>query len=113
MKIPKNLNEAISSLLSDIDPKDLENLKKDGQPTGWHFSGGMAMRNNWGLWKGSELAKYFNSLGIYHADDMSGIIMESLVRTVRGLPIDIEGQVKHYREFWDKNDPKVNEGKMG
>ena len=110
--IPTTLDEAIELLQKQCDPKDLEMLKKEGHPPGWHFTGGMAMRNDWGLWHGSALAKHFNALGIYHADDMSGIIMESLVRKVRGQPLDIAGQVKHYRDYWAKENPKINEGKF-
>lgn len=34
-----------------------------------HFGLGMWMRNQWGLWRGGPLAKYFHQLGIYHPDD--------------------------------------------
>lgn len=111
--IPKTLDEAIELLQKQCSPEDIELLKKEGHPPGWHFSGGMSLRNDWGLWHGSVLAKHFNSLGIYHADDMSGIIMESLIRKLRGQPLDVEGQVKHYRDYWAKENPKVNEGKPG
>ena len=41
----------------------------------YHLGFGMWMRNNWGLWKSSRLSRYFNSLGVYHPDDMTGIIL--------------------------------------
>lgn len=42
----------------------------------FHFGFGMWLRNNWDLWKGSRLSKYFNSIGVYHPDDMTGIIFD-------------------------------------
>ena len=39
-------------------------------------------------------------MGIYHADDMSGIILTSFQRHVRGQPLEVETQVKHYRKYW-------------
>ena len=59
------------------------------------------MRNNWGLWdKDSDLHKYFLSIGIWHADDASGIISESFARQLRGEPINLEEQVQHYKDYW-------------
>ena len=110
--IPKTLDEALNLLIKECDDEDVENLKKGGVPPGWHFISGMSMRNEWGLWHKSKLAKYFNTLGIYHADDMSGIIIESLIRRLRNQPLDIEGQVKYYRDYWEKNNPKVNRGEL-
>jgi hypothetical protein len=109
--IPKNLEEAIARLITDnegIDiPKD-EN-KFIGQ---FHHQVGMWMRNEWGLWTGSELQTWFKERGIHHADDMSGIIMSSFHRRINGKEIKLDEQIKHYRKYWDKVDPKINQGKM-
>jgi len=40
-----------------------------------HFGLGLWMRNQWGLWRGGPLTKYFCQLGVYHPDDMSSIIL--------------------------------------
>ena len=61
------------------------------------------MRNNWGLWGGSRLSKYFNKIGIYHPDDMSAIILESYRRNLQGEAIDLESQVDFYQEYWAKH----------
>ena len=68
-----------------------------------HFGLGMWMRNNWGLWKGKELAKYFNSIGIYHPDDMSGIILTSYYRELHEQEWKVDEQVKHYQDYWKKS----------
>jgi hypothetical protein len=68
----------------------------------YHMGFGMWMRNNWGLWGGSRLAEFFNGIGIHHPDDMTGIILHSYWRKLHGKPIDLDGQVKHYKEYWQK-----------
>lgn len=60
------------------------------------------MRNNWSLWGDSGLSKWFKSIGIFHADDMSSIILDSLVRSLKDEPIDLDGQVKFYQDYWKK-----------
>lgn len=61
---------------------------------------GLTMRNRWGLWAGSELAQWFNALGIGHPDDMSGIILHSYWRRLNGYPIELSKQVSFYRSWW-------------
>ena len=41
----------------------------------YHLDLGMWMRNNWGLWGGSRLHKYFRAKGISHPEDMSSVIL--------------------------------------
>ena len=57
---------------------------------------GMAIRNNWKLWKGSVLSKYFNSYKVYHPEDMSYFIFTSYHRKLNNRPIDFEGQLTDY-----------------
>ena len=68
-----------------------------------HFGFGMWMRNNWKLWGGSRLSKYFNNLGIYHPDDMSGIILDSYHRYLTGKKIKLDEQVGYYKAYWQVN----------
>ena len=62
----------------------------------------MWIRNNWGLWKGSRLSKFFNEKGIYHPDDMSGIILDSYYRYLTGQEITLSEQIKYYQDYWEK-----------
>ena len=75
-----------------------------------HHSLGRFVRNTWGLWetdesKKSDIVKFFNSWGIYHADDMSAIIFQSLRKLLidRDADIEFEKQVQHYKDFWKKH----------
>ena len=65
------------------------------------------MRNYW-LRHHSRLGQYFRQLGIDEYDDMSGIILDSYWRQLHGKPIDLNGQVRYYQDYWKKE--KSNEG---
>ena len=62
-----------------LKPRDIQRLKELQSPdemSKYHFGFGMYLRNNWGLWGGSRLQKYFFDRGISHPDNMSGIILK-------------------------------------
>ncbi len=68
----------------------------------FHLTVGMALRNEFKLWYNSPLTDYFNSIGIFHADDMSEILLTSLHRLTNGKVLDISGQAKFYKDYWLK-----------
>lgn len=103
--IPKNLNEAISQL--DIlstgkDKKDIFDMTEEEYTVSSHFSTGLWIRNGWGLWSGKELAKYFNKIGIFHPDDMSGIILCCYYRHLHNQDYKLVEQIKTYKNYWNK-----------
>ena len=57
-----------------------------------HFGLGMGIRNTWGLWGDSRLAKYFKKHGIKHPDNMSGIILDAYVNHLKGKPTNFDWQ---------------------
>lgn len=65
-----------------------------------HFGLGMWIRNEWGLWSKSRLAKWFNAQGVWHPDDMSGIILTSYLRHLHNKPIALDDQIYYYTEYW-------------
>jgi hypothetical protein len=67
-----------------------------------HHTAGMSLRNGLGLWKeDSTLSRYFQGrFGVYHADDMSGMIFEALWHRVHGIPYDPHPTVERYRKHW-------------
>ena len=86
--IPNTLEEAIQELVKlNIEPSKINT---------------MSIRNQWGLWTGSNLAQWFYTKEIYHADDMSSIILDSYKKTINNEPIDLENQIKLYHNHWFK-----------
>jgi hypothetical protein len=100
--MPVDLEDALTELDRIMGTKGRDEILKTTEQDmfEYHHGVGTWMRNNWGLRKGSQLAKYFNQLGIHHPDDMSGIILSSYWRRTHGKPIDLEGQVRRYQQFW-------------
>ena len=106
--IPKDLDDCFAELKR-IVPKDQIDKMKNGTEddmSKYHFSLGMWLRNNWGLRKGSQLSKWFNEKGIGHPDDMSGIILDSFWRHLNNKPIQLDEQIRYYRDYWNKLDGK-------
>jgi hypothetical protein len=104
--IPRDLDDALSEvdrIMGDKGRAQILQATEDDM-IWYHMGLGMWIRNNWGLWGGLRLAKYFNQLGIYHPDDMSGIILDSYWRKLHNKPIDLEGQIRKYQEFWKDPD---------
>lgn len=55
---------------------------------------------NGGLWFESPLSNWFAEKGIYHADDMSSIILTSWHRRFKGENIRLDEQIEHYQNWW-------------
>lgn len=76
--IPKDLRDCfleLDKILNDVDKTEMRALQKRDDMINYHFGLGMWMRNNWGLWGGSRLQKYFTDKGIRHPDDMSSVVL--------------------------------------
>lgn len=104
--IPKDLEDCfdqINSFWADSTRLKIKELTESEFSGRLHHSFGMWMRNNWQLWGGSRLSNYFNEKGIYHPDDMSGIILDSYYRNLNGLEINLEEQIKFYKDYWEKS----------
>jgi len=102
VKIKADLDKALEK-----SPGIVEAVKESGENAlmKMHFSLGMWLRNNWGLWSGyqegpNELVKFFNEQGIYHADDMSGIILACYARLIRNESINFDAQLQVYFNHW-------------
>lgn len=56
-----------------------------------HFGLSMWMRNNWGLWSAdSRLKRYFEGLGVDHADSASSIILTAYWHYLNKQPADLQ-----------------------
>jgi len=116
---PADLESAVSfltdTLLSDKDKSAILEITEDQFVGRAHHILGQALRNDWYLWWNKDhafdmwpkekppIVKFFNSIGIHHADDMSGIIMVSTYRKLAGLDRKLDEQVQHYVEYWKNN----------
>ena len=101
--IPKDIEDCfkqIDSFWDDSTKIQVKQWTEDQFSAKAHFGFGMWMRNNWQLWGGSRLSKYFNEMGIYHPDDMSGIILDSYHRYLTGKDILLENQIEYYQLYW-------------
>lgn len=113
--IPQSLNEAIDYLVSKNNESTLEQIRNmtEKQFMGTvHHGMGTAIRNEWYLWwhgikhldnvpkEKPALIAEFEKMGIIHGDDMSGIILTSTYRKIKGLDLDLESQIKRYHDHW-------------
>lgn len=109
-KQPASLDEAIEQMILVTDTKAFDavlNMTEREFRGSLHHTGGMSMRNDWNLWgvrkdKPTTLYEWFREKGIGHGDDISGIIFTSYYRTLRREPVDLEGQIKYYRDYWER-----------
>lgn len=102
---PHDLNEALTLLdqmLSDSSKNEIKKLKERDFVVNAHFGLGRELRNKWSLWKRKPLSKYFNSIGVYHPDDMSAIILTSYYRQLNGLPVNLEQQIMIIKSFHER-----------
>ena len=103
--IPKNLYDALTYLnciWSEEDKEEFRTQNESDAVAELHFGTGLYIRNGWGLWekKKNSLVKYFNSLGIFHPDDISSIILTSFHRQLNNVDVDIDKQVGVYKKYW-------------
>lgn len=105
--IPKNLEDCftqIDKIWDDSIRNEIKNWSEDEFSNRTHFGFGKWLRNNWQLWGGSRLSKYFNDHGIFHPDDMSGIILKSYHRYLNKKQINFDDQIAYYKKYWEESE---------
>ncbi len=109
MTIPTTLDEAVDFLLSRMSEDDKKAYANGAAAP--HFSLGMSLRNEWGLWReDSDLGKWFAANGIHHGDDRSGTIFDALRARLKGESFDIKAQAEWYRRFWEWSEETYRKG---
>lgn len=76
--IPADLRECFLELdkkLAEVDRQEMKAKPKRDDMIVYHLGLGTWMRNNWGLWGGSRLWKYFNDRGVSHPEEISSIVL--------------------------------------
>jgi len=101
MKKPETLEECFKLFEKFEDINDFKEMTEESAIAVCHHTVGRSIRNDWGLWKeDSPLVKWFNEKKIYHADDMSSIIIISFHRKINGKDINLDNQIEKYIEYW-------------
>lgn len=101
--VPINLEEAIKTLTEGLTPEDIAEIKRPNfVPSQVHMTVGIMLRNEWSLWdKDSILMRWFKkNYGIDHADDVSGLILDTFCRDIRGEPRRDKELAKRYIAHW-------------
>lgn len=109
--IPTNFEGCINQLdsLTSDKMKDWIKCLPDGEFSGYvHHGFGMYLRNNWGLRGETKLARNLYEMGILHPDDITGIILDSYQRKLKGEDIKLQEQLKYYQDYWRKNGTPVD-----
>jgi len=86
--IPQNLEdcfEQLDKILKPVNKNEMKALKKSTDMMQYYMGGlGLWMRNNWGLWGGSRLQKYFADRGATDPEAVSTIILFSYYDWLKG-----------------------------
>ena len=79
-----------------------KNKPEDRAALDEHFGLGLFLRNTLLRNHGESeiLLSFFNKLGIFHIDDMSGIILTSYHRRLNNKEINLQEQVDAYLKYW-------------
>jgi len=106
-RVPLNLEDCFEILETFGGLDVFKSTDEDSVIGRYHSNIGMHLRNLWKLWEKSALKDYFEKMGIFHPDDMSGIILLSFHRHLNSKPIELEKQIEFYKEYWKKGDENV------
>src|ERR1035441_4148228 len=101
--IPTNLDDAHRELARMLPAKELEHIMAmttEDKMIEYHMGLETGLRNQWGLWRGSRLARYFNELDVHHPDDMSGIILETFWCKLHNQPFRLDERIRSSQAYW-------------
>lgn len=103
-QIPTTLAEAhieLERLLSSEELARIDAMMAEDEMITYHFGLGMYLRNNWGLWRDSQLSKHMKQLGFTHPDDMSSVILKTFWCKRHDQNFRLEERVEDYRAYWE------------
>ncbi len=102
---PTNLEESNSYFDKDLNTKDkkyIKSLTRD-HLSELHFTLGLNIRNIWIYGdRNPGLVNYFHDLGLYHPDDISGIIIKSYWSYLNNNDFDLKNEIKIYKDYWEE-----------
>jgi hypothetical protein len=104
VSIPKDLEDSFVELRKMLHPLMLDEMKESTEQgmIRYHMGLGLWIRNFWIRAPRSRLKDYFNRLGLFHPDDISGVILTSFWRHLHAQSIELEEQIKYHQAYWQK-----------
>jgi hypothetical protein len=95
-RIPPALAPAFALLDSALSPASRDSLRRllPDSVSELHFSLGMWLRNNGGLWKGGPVADSLRARGVTHPDDMSHLILTAYGFYLRGQRVPLDSLIR-------------------
>ncbi len=89
--VPPAIAPAFALLDSALSPAQRDRLRHVPPDSiiALHFSLGLWLRNNAGLWRGSPVAESLRARGVVQPDDMSQLILLAYSGYLRGEPVDL------------------------
>lgn len=107
-RIPTNLQECFDVLKTYKGIEEFKNMKEEDVMGNYHFNLGVYIRNEWELWNEKyTLHKYFGEMGLWHPDDMSGVILTSFHRYLNGKDLEVDKQIVEYLKYWQSVNKNV------
>ena len=110
---------AIARIIASMDETDKKMLRAlppamvNGHMAALHFNTGRHIRNDLGLWdKTSPIYCHLNAVhGLWHGDDMGAVVMDAILRDIRGEPRRTVELVARFAHHWEQMgiDPKTGE----
>lgn len=103
---PVTVTDVVSFLVANLSEEDVRAIREipECDMVRFHHSLGRQLRNHWGLWnEDSPLHRYCRGIGLWHADDMSSVILTSLWRQLNGQELRVDDQVRKFQDYWRQN----------
>lgn len=90
-RLPAPVADAFRRLDREVSAEDRGVLRatEPGEMVKYHFSLGMYVRNEYGLWAGGPLQDVFLARGVRHPDDMSDLLLEAYGLYLRGAAVNL------------------------
>ena len=106
---PASLVEAHARLEEIVSPETLAKIDAMPSEEGMSliFGLGLSMRNAWGLWADSALARHMKELGFTNGDEMSGAILATFWCKRHGRDFRLEERAARDRRFREKQENRI------
>jgi len=72
-----------------------------------HFGLGLGLRNGWGLWRGSVMAKHMEELGFTHPDSMSSVILKTFWCKRHGQDFRLKERAAESRKYLEEEENRI------